>query len=94
MTITLQELSLAIKQLEWSEERQPCWECGYNHVVATSPFGQWRIEWKGWKENPSFYLVLQDLPMQTEAMQSLDDAKAAAQSMFVGKVLQCLEVKK
>jgi len=40
--------------LIWSEERMPCPRCRYNHVVAETPFGPLYIEWKGWKDYPSY----------------------------------------
>lgn len=35
--------------LRWSDERGPCEDCRYNHIVAETPFGPVYIEWKGWK---------------------------------------------
>lgn len=40
--------------LAWSTSRNPNNECRYNHAVAETPLGELRIEWKGWKDYPSF----------------------------------------
>ena len=87
MKINPYVLSRLIKRLEWSEERQPCPECRYNHVIALSPIGEWRIEWKGWKANDWFCVYLEDCQVANEP--NLETAKAAAQSIFTAKVLQC-----
>ncbi len=39
--------------LSWSEERQPCADCRYTHVVSETPLGKIVIEWKGWKDYDS-----------------------------------------
>ena len=37
--------------LEWSEPRPPTKGiCHYDHVVAATPLGDIRLEWKSWKE--------------------------------------------
>lgn len=52
------ETQVYLKALEWSEEREPCEECRYTHVVAKTNLGNFTIEWKGWKlQDPkAFYL--------------------------------------
>lgn len=51
-------LRLAIRpsrfKLEWSEERPPCAEVGYNHCEASTPFGRFLLTWKGRKEDPEY----------------------------------------
>lgn len=37
--------------LEWSAPRPPTKDvCSYDHVVATTPLGDVRLEWKSWKD--------------------------------------------
>ena len=45
--------ALALKPLQWSDEREPNEDVRYNHVVAESPLGRITIEWKGWKKYDS-----------------------------------------
>lgn len=47
-----------IKKLEWGEETPPNGACCYHHCDAPSPFGLVRIDWKGWKDYPSFGLTV------------------------------------
>ena len=39
--------------LEW-KEYAPHQFCNYNHAIAETPFGDFLITWKGWKERPMF----------------------------------------
>lgn len=40
--------------LEWSEPRPPTKDvCSYDHVVAKTPIGEIRLEWKSWKATDS-----------------------------------------
>ena len=68
--------------LEWSEPRPPNSECPYDHVVAPLAGRQIYIEWKGWKDYPSYEVAL---PEGTPAVgrehsrhSSLGEAKARA----------------
>ena len=41
--------------VKWSDPRSPTeGGCRYNHVTADTPLGTITIEWKGWKDRPSF----------------------------------------
>ena len=42
---------LAIPPLKWSDPKPPD-GCAYDHVTADTPWGQYRIEWKSWKDEP------------------------------------------
>ena len=45
---------MKLKPLQWSNNREPCEKCRYNHVVADSGLGEILIAWKGWKEFDSY----------------------------------------
>lgn len=42
------------KSLVWSENFKPNNICSYDHCIADTPFGQFLISWKSWKDYPSF----------------------------------------
>ena len=65
--------------LIWTERIAPDGDCPYDHVIAETPLGDIRLEWKGWKENdsPCGYM-----PWNADNFVigcDLDAAKAAAQ---------------
>jgi len=71
--------------LSWSEERQPCEECRYNHCIAETPFGRFLISWKGWKEHPAVTAVTADeTPFGGwfECWNSVEEAKSGCQSEY------------
>lgn len=48
---------MKIEPLDWSEIKEPeQGGCSYHHVTATTPLGDFRITWKGWKEYPKYAL--------------------------------------
>lgn len=64
--------------LEWSEPRPPTKGVShYDHVVAVTPLGEIRLEWKGWKEYDS---PCGEMPWGKFIVASdLDEAKQSAQ---------------
>jgi len=45
--------------MKWSEIREPCEDCRYHHVKYESKlFGSLYIEWKGWKDSPSYDCIV------------------------------------
>ena len=68
--------------LSWSEERQPCEECRYNHCIAETPFGRFLISWKGWKEHPA--VTADETPFGDwfECWNSVEEAKSECQSEY------------
>ena len=61
--------------MKWTEEKPPTegisW---YNHITAETPIGQCIIEWKGWKEDASFTIKIND-DYITETYEDLEHAK-------------------
>jgi len=68
--------------LSWSEERQPCEGCRYNHCIAETPFGRFLISWKGWKDH--FAVTADETPFGDwfECWNSVEEAKSGCQSEY------------
>jgi len=53
--------------MNWTEEKSPKeGESYYNHCDLETPLGKFRIEWKGYKENPSYDVQLEGNYILTE----------------------------
>jgi hypothetical protein len=68
--------------LNWSEERQPCEECRYNHCIAETPFGRFLISWKGWKDYPAVTVDEAPFGEWFECWNSVEKAKSACQAEY------------
>lgn len=45
--------------MNWTEHRKPTEGVSfYDHVIAETPIGRMIIEWKSWKESPSYDVML------------------------------------
>ena len=45
--------------MNWTKEKQPTEGIShYNHTILETPIGEFIIEWKGWKERPSYDVML------------------------------------
>jgi hypothetical protein len=68
--------------LSWSEERQPCEECRYNHCIAETPFGRFLISWGGWEEDTA--VTADETPFSDwfERWNSVEEAKSGCQSEY------------
>lgn len=66
--------------LEWSEPRPPTKDvCSYDHVVASTPLGDIRLEWKSWKDTSP----CGDMPWGEFVIGwNLEDAKQNAQAAW------------
>lgn len=73
-----------MKEIEWSAEKPPNGNVSYDHVSASTPLGLFTIEWKSWKDMPSYGLMLDNEYIVTES--SLIDAKEAAKSYLFNKL--------
>ncbi len=90
---------MRVKQIKWSEERQPDKECMYNHVDGDTPLGKCVISWKGWKDSPDFEIEFGVCGPGHKAHTffvggTLETAKASAQRRFESLVKACLECEK
>lgn len=79
-----------VKALEWSPESKPNGYCSYNHTYADTPFGRYQIEWKGWKDRPSFSLDLGNESVSCWA-DTIDDARRIAQADYAARIRSALQ---
>lgn len=76
-------------KLEWSEPKPPtAGVSSYDHSIADSPIGEFRVEWKSWKQYPSYVVYSPDGNVQVE--DSLEKAVSSAQETFEKTVMECL----
>lgn len=81
---------MKVKKIEWSEERSSNEQIGYDHVIGTTPLGNFQITWKGWKDSPSYTVEHMVFGYVADHI-SLDDAKKDAQERYDKTVMNCLE---
>ncbi|GGA45832.1 hypothetical protein [Pelagibacterium lentulum] len=81
---------VTVKPLEWSVDSSPNEECRYNHCVAQTAVGPYRIEWKGWKDHdePVVYRPIGD--EFVGCFPTVLQAKAAAQADYERRILSAL----
>lgn len=79
--------------LQWSDPLPPDEDCPEDHVVAKTPLGTLRIEWKSWKdepapvcnlpwESPDSFVVGDDLDDAKRKVQAAWDKQVARMAMF------------
>lgn len=75
-----------IKEFAWTDPAPP--NSGvtsfYDHVIATTALGEFKIEWKSWKQYESYCLYFAD--EYVESLYSLDEAKRYAYTWLNDKV--------
>ena len=59
--------------MNWTKESGPNEEICYNHIKLATPLGEFVIDWKGWKEYPSYGIELDGNYLECE--NNLEDAK-------------------
>jgi hypothetical protein len=52
--------------MNWTKESGPNEEISYNHIKLSTPLGEFVIDWKGWKEYPSYSIELEDTYSECE----------------------------
>lgn len=87
---TLEVRVSEIAKLKWSEPEPPNQDSSYDHVMAETPFGQFKIEWKSWKDYPGFTI---DNPLFLNTSEwirpkedTLESAKQAVNDYIIEKV--------
>lgn len=64
---------------KWTQPEPPTeGVSNYNHVILRTPVGEFRIEWKGWKETPSYDITLNE--GWVDSKPSLETAKHCVES--------------
>lgn len=70
--------------MEWTEQKPPTEGVShYNHITLKTPLGVIIIEWKGWKESPSYDITMGNEWLGCEC--DLDSAKESAVSYLKEK---------
>ena len=79
-----------VRELEWSEIRDPNEYCRYHHIIAESALGDYSIQWKGWKDNDDRTVFLAGDYLMS-CGDDLEAAKAAAQADYERRILAALK---
>lgn len=74
-------------QLTWTDPSKPNDSCPYDHMRADTPFGEYLITWKSWKDYPDYGIDFQDNYVSFAS--SLEEAKDAAQADFEKRLAAC-----
>ena len=65
--------------MNWTEPKPPTKGVSfYDHTILGSPLGEFRIEWKSWKDSPDYGIDLEGQYIGTEY--SLEEAKELVRS--------------
>jgi hypothetical protein len=80
-----------VAHIKWSNHKQSNDEIRYDHVIGKTPFGNFQITWKSWKES--------DCPTVDEtpwgdffgAYVSVDEAKSACEAEYKKRIEQCFQ---
>jgi hypothetical protein len=78
-----------VAPLDWTENLPPCEECRYDHCKASTPFVDFLITWKGWKENHQ--PTVDETPWGSwgEACISVQQAKQWCQAEYKKRLQAC-----
>ena len=79
---------IRFKSLVWSINYGPNEYHRYDHCIAKTSIGDYIIEWKGWKEHPSYSIEGPNNCFYTS--DSLDDAKKLAHSDYIQRIVDCI----
>lgn len=72
------------KELIWTEPKPPTAGIShYDHTSCNTPLGTFRIEWKSWKDNPGYDVMLND--EWVDCKYSLEDAKNSVKDFLIQK---------
>lgn len=67
--------------MNWTLEKEPNEKVSYNHVLLETPIGEYIVDWKGWKENPSYDVSLEGIWLGGEY--DLESAKKLAENHLI-----------
>lgn len=71
--------------MNWTEPKPPTEGVSfYDHTICETPFGKLKIEWKSWKDNDSYTVILNDNDW-IGAEYDLESAKELARKYLVKK---------
>lgn len=76
--------------MKWTEPKKPTEGVSfYDHVTAETPIGRMIIEWKSWKDRPSYDVQLNNEWIGVEY--SLDNAKKIGEDYLQGLLKKLTE---
>lgn len=82
---------MKIKPLVWTDVQEPNSEICYHHIKAKTPFGDIVIDWKGWKDFPSFDISWNIGKFHYfDTVSSLEEAMDAANDYWNKLIRECL----
>ncbi len=81
-------------KLKWSEEKESNKDCPYNHVTAETPFGNFLITWKSWKDNDSPTIDETPWGEWDGAYNNVEEAKQEAEKHYFTRLNQAINIDK
>jgi hypothetical protein len=80
-----------VAHIKWSNHKQSNDEIQYDHVIGETPFGQFQITWKGWKEDSC--PTVDDTPWGgfLNAYSNVEEAKKACQTEYQNRIEKLLQ---
>ena len=79
------------RPLQWTDPAPPDDEVRYDHVTAETPFGDFLITWKSWKDDPDFTVDYTPWGPWFQSEYSLEGAKRLAWEEYRCRLLGCLD---
>lgn len=84
-----------IKKLLWTDPQEPNNEICYDHVISTTPFGDITIDWKGWKDYPSYCIHMEfTQDGYVGSHDSLEAAMELAEEKWNDLINECIIINK
>ena len=76
--------------MNWTEQKPPTeGESFYDHITCKTPLGEVLIEWKSWKKDSDYSIMLNDVYLGTEY--GLNEAKYHAEKYLMEKLKELVE---
>ena len=80
-------------KLEWSEHRRPNDEYHYTHCIVVTPFGNFVLTWKGWKDQGNEGIGFDETPwgdIVYMGWRTVGEAQAWAREEFAQRIEDCI----
>lgn len=88
------DLAVYIKPLVWCEVQEPNDRVRYHHVIANTPFGDFVITWRDWKDYDPPSIDQTPWGDWYECFTTLDEAKEVAEQEYRTRILSVLTANK
>lgn len=81
---------MKLKPIVWSEPKPPTKDvCCYDHCRASTPLGEFSVEWKSWKQYDSYCVYFNGDYL--ESVFDLEDAKDWVDKYYKDLIMSCFE---